>query len=59
MRILPYESAAVKVRVEAEALKLGHFLTIRCGRRGQACFSVRKLNRKRRFRGVNRYWLPF
>jgi len=27
MRILPYESVAVKVRVEARALKLGHFLT--------------------------------
>ena len=25
MRILPYESAAVKVRVQARAVKLGHF----------------------------------
>ncbi len=28
MRIVPYESAAVKVRVEAEALKLAQFLYV-------------------------------
>ena len=30
MRILPYESAAVKVRVEAYAVKSGLFLVPRC-----------------------------
>lgn len=55
MRILPYESTAVKVRVEPEALKLGHFLSIRCGQRGRASFSAHKFDRNPRFRAVIRY----